>query len=244
MSAMPEGTQVLNGVVLEIGGNLREAAFVKRLTRFSCLVMLDGQEIAVHFPNSGRHRELLVPGRKVLLREEKRAGRKTDFDLIMVRHGHILVSVDARMPSRLFARALEQHAVLEFKDYRQVFREVPQGQSRLDFLLENGHRHFVEVKSVTLMREGCALFPDAPTIRGQRHLQELMDAVKNGDKASNVFVIQREDVKTFVPNDEADPEYGHLLRRAAGKGVRILAYSCRVKQQRIQIKSRVQVELS
>jgi sugar fermentation stimulation protein A len=245
LSTLSKGTKGLSDTALKITGTIEEAIFLRRLTRFSCLVKRAEQEIEVHFPNSGRHRELLVEGHRVLLRQETRPGRKTNYDLIMVRHGSCLVSVDARVPNRILGRALDRFSLSEFTQYRRVLHEVRWGESRLDFLLlDGGLPQYIEVKSVTLIQDGQALFPDAPTSRGRRHLRELMAIAASGAEAANVFVIQRDDAESFAPHDQADPEYGQLLRQAAREGVRILAYKCCVSENQIRLKAPVPISLS
>ena len=194
---------------------------------------LDGQEMAAHVPNSGRLGELLVPGRRVLLAAAQAPGRLTAYDLLMVDLDGTLVSVDARLPSRLLYEIIQAGRLEEFAGYAEVRREVTYGQSRLDLVLEggpDGGRCFIEAKSVTLVEDGVALFPDAPTQRGRRHLGELTRAKAEDHRAAVVFVVQRDDVVRFSPHDEADPAFGQALREAAQAGVEVYAYKCRVSE--------------
>ncbi len=218
---------------MKIAANLIPATFVKRDNRFRVTVRVEGHPVWAHLPNSGRLRELLVPGRRVLLAAAQAPGRLTPDDLLMVDLDGTLVSIDARMPSRLLYEALRTGRLEEFAGYAEVRREVTYGQSRLDLALEggpDGGRCFIEAKSVTLVKDGVALFPDAPTQRGRRHLGELARARTEGHRAAVVFVVQRGDAISFSPHDEADPAFGQALREAAQAGVEVYAYKCRVSE--------------
>jgi len=223
---------------MKIAVKLIPATFIKRDNRFRVTVRVEGHPVWVHLPNSGRLRELLVPGRRLLLAAAQAPGRLTAYDLLMVDLDGTLVSIDARLPSRLLYEALQAGRVEEFAGYAQVRREVAYGQSRLDLVLEggpDGGRCFIEVKSVTLVKEGVALFPDAPTQRGRRHLGELARARAEGHRAAVVFVVQRGDTIRFWPHDEADPAFGQALREAAQAGVEVYAYKCRVSEEEVAL---------
>lgn len=207
----------------------KEAILLSRLNRFSALVEREGKREAAYLPNSGRMAELLVPGRRVFLWERASPQRRTRYDLALVALDNLLVSVDSRMPAEILYEALQSRALPPFRDYSSVQREFRIGESRLDFLLTEGNRRcLLEAKSVTLVRQGRALFPDAPTLRGRRHLGELIRARKQGWEAAVVFIIQREDASVFAPNDATDPPFGALLRQAREEGVAVYAYSCHV----------------
>lgn len=227
---------------MKVRGELVEALFLKRLNRFAALVNLEGREALAHVPNSGRMRELLRPGARVYL--APRSGpRKTPFDLLMAAEGDRLVSVDSRLPPALLAEALAQGRLPELGPFRRVRREVDVGESRLDLLGEGaGGLCFIETKSVTLVRDGVALFPDAPTSRGVRHLEELRRIAEGGQQGVAVFVIQRDDAERFSPFEEADPSFAATLR-AVAPAVRVLAYGCRVTRDEIQIDRPVAVVL-
>jgi len=223
---------------MQIAAKLIPATFVKRDNRFRVTVQVEGHLVWAHLPNSGRLRELLVPGRRVLLAAARTPGRLTAYDLLMVDLDGTLVSIDARMPSRLLYESLQAGQLGEFAGYAQVRREVTYGQSRLDLALEggpDGGRCFIETKSVTLVEDGVALFPDAPTQRGRRHLGELARARAEGHRAAVVFVVQRDDAIRFSPHDEADPAFGQTLREAAQAGVEVYAYRCRVSEGEVKL---------
>ena len=224
---------------------LVEGRFIKRLNRFAALVDVERREYLCHVPNSGRMHELLVPGFRVLLLPAPTGtNRKTDFDLALVDTGKTLSSADARLPNKLMAEALARKRMPQFADYPVVRAEQVFGESRLDFLLDGpGGKCYVETKSVTLVEEGVGLFPDAPTVRGVKHLRSLMAAHEEGHQAAVVFVIQRSDAEAFAPHDTADPLLGSTLREARDVGVAIWAYRCDVTEASIELSDTVPVLL-
>ena len=229
---------------MRVPGPLVEGTFVRRDNRFRATVLVDGEEAWAHVPNSGRLHELFVPGIPVLLRPANNPDRRTAYDLLMVIVDGQLVSLDSRLPSRLVAEAVRRRALPEFRGYETVREEVRMGRSRIDVLLEGTHgRCWIEAKSVTLVEEGIAYFPDAVTARGKRHVEDLAEAVAHGDRAAVVFVIQRSDAVGFRPHDASDPEFGRALRAAAASGVEVYAYRCRVTREEIFITERVPVML-
>ena len=209
-------------------GRILKGVFLERLNRFLGRVEVSGREALCYIPNPGRMVELLGSGVEVYLREEHGPGRKTGYDLLLVRRG-VLVSIDSRAPNRLVEEAIQAGLLPEFQGYDIIRAEYTYRGSRVDFLLSQGERRMLlEVKSCTLVEDGRALFPDAPTLRGRRHLHTLISALEQGLEASILFVVQRPDAEGFSPNDETDPEFGAALREAASKGVRIYAYKCQV----------------
>lgn len=222
---------------MEIEGNLIAGRFVTRDNRFRVTVEVAGKPAWAHLPNSGRLGELLVPGRQVLLVERPGGERKTGYDLSLVEVGGGWVSVDARLPNDLVEEALRAGRLEPLAGYPELRREVSLGHSRFDFLLGGPGRLpcLVEVKSVTLVVEGLACFPDAVTLRGRRHVQELADSVEAGHRAAVVFVVQRDGAVGLRPHDESDPDFGRVLREAAQRGVEVYAYACRVGPGRVEI---------
>ena len=211
---------------------MEKATFLARPNRFIAHVSLHGEVVICHVKNTGRCRELLIPGAEVWLERSSNPQRKTLYDLIAVRKGQQLINMDAQAPNRVFA---EWAAQLE-PEMTALRAEYTYGQSRLDFCLETPQGlHLVEVKGVTLEENGHTRFPDAPTERGIKHLQELMRAVEEGHKASAVFVIQMEDVQDFAPNDVTHPAFGTALRQAAAAGVQVVAVNCRVTPDSLEI---------
>lgn len=219
---------------LDWGAPLTEARFVHRPNRFLVYARVGGAEpVAAHLPDPGRLRELLVPGRRMGLRPELPSrGRATRWTVFLVEGpaGSGWVSVNTALPNRLVRAALEAGVLPEFDGWEYVRREIPYGSSRLDFLLSDalGRRQYVEVKSVTLVQDGVALFPDAVTARGTRHVEELIDAVEQGHHAAVLFVLQRPDAGRVVAARSIDPAFSETLERARGVGVRVLARRCHV----------------
>ncbi len=220
--------------------------FLQRDNRFRVQVLVNDQITAAHLPNSGRLGELLVEGATVWLTPAAHPHRRTQYDLSLVEYKEQMVSVDARLPGHLVDHALRCHALgKEFAAYPVLRREVNLGKSRIDFLLERKESppYWIEVKSVTLVQEGTARFPDAPTTRGKRHVLELTDAVRRGNKAAVIFVIQRKDASKFQPHRRADPDFTDALCEAAAAGVRILALRCHITKASAQILGTIPVEL-
>ncbi|MBM3944820.1 MAG: DNA/RNA nuclease SfsA, partial [SAR202 cluster bacterium] len=175
---------------------------------------------------------------------ENLAGRKTACDLVLVEAGGMLVSTDARMPNLLVRESIAHRKLVEFSGYETVTGEVRLAESRIDLMLSGAAGTcYIETKSVTLVEDGVALFPDAPTTRGRRHLLSLLHAVELGHRAAVVFVVQRGDARRFRPNGGADPEFCETLARVASRGVEVYAYTCDVTETFIAISGRVPLEL-
>ena len=222
--------------------NVCPAVFVSRLNRFVANCLLEGEALTVHVKNTGRCRELLVPGAEVWLTKSGNPARKTAFDLIAVQKGPRLINMDSQAPNMAFGEFARAGRFLP--DAENVRAEVRFGDSRFDFSLESGGKtHFIEVKGVTLEEHGEVRFPDAPTQRGVKHLKELQKAAAQGDGAHAVFVIQMADVRCFSPNDDTHPAFGAALREAAENGVQVHAFWCRVTPDTMEIAGEVPVVL-
>lgn len=223
-------------------GKILPARFLSRPNRFVARVEAEGEELVCHVKNTGRCRELLVPGATVWLEESPNPSRKTKFDLIAVEKGDRLINMDAQAPNKVFG---EWAAAGGFREGLTLLRpETTYGSSRFDFYWESSKsRGFVEVKGVTLEEDGIVRFPDAPTLRGVKHLDELVKAHEAGYEAAVCFVIQMEDVCWFAPNDVTHPEFGQALRKAAAAGVEILAMDCAVTPQSLTMGNPVLVKL-
>ena len=221
---------------------VRPAFFRSRPNRFIARVELDGQEETVHVKNTGRCRELLVPGRTVWLEEGSNPSRKTRYDLIAVDKDGLLVNMDAQAPNKVFGEwALAGNFVPGLTLLRP---ETSWGKSRFDFYWEAGDRKgFVEVKGCTLEHDGFCRFPDAPTERGVKHINELVSCMADGFEAAVCFVIQMDGMKSFSPNDATHPAFGDALRAAYAAGVQVLAVGCRVEPERLEITYRIPVIL-
>ncbi len=216
---------------------------MRRDNRFRATVIVDGREDWAHVPNSGRLQELFTPGRPLWLSSAANPGRKTAFDLRLVDYDGTLVSVDARLPNHLLAEALAEERWPELT-YPEIRREVTRSDSRLDFRLSGPEGVcWLETKSVTLVTDGLAQFPDAPTERGRKHLEELIQAINMGERTVVVFIIQRPDALQFAPHVEADPLFSSTLQQAASAGVEIRAFTCDVTLKSIAILAEVPVIL-
>lgn len=221
-------------------GQVRKGVFLSRPNRFIAHVAIEGTDTVCHVKNTGRCRELLVPGAAVYLEKSTNPNRKTAYDLIAVEKNSKLINMDAQAPNRVFA----EWAMQFDPTVAAVHSEYAFGQSRLDFCLETPNGlHLVEVKGVTLEENGHTRFPDAPTERGVKHLHELMRAVSIGHQATAFFVIQMADVVDFAPNDDTHPAFGIALRQAKAAGVNIAAYCCRVTPTSMEIDAPVRVIL-
>jgi sugar fermentation stimulation protein A len=223
-----------------------DGRFIRRENRFAATVDIAGSEERVHVPNSGRMRELLTPGAAVLLiAPPTTRGRRTRLDLVAVSTPGAIVSVDSRVPNRVVAEALAKGSLPGLDGYVRVDSEYTWGGSRFDFHLEGpGVEALVEVKGCTLVEDGgLALFPDAPTSRGARHVRELSQAVETGIRSYLVVIVQREDGRVFAPNDRTDPAFGDALRDAASSGVEVMAFSTRVTRRSVDLGGRVPVDL-
>ena len=200
----------------------------------------------VHVANSGRLRELLKPEHTMLVAPAPPGtSRKTDYDLALVDVDGVMVSADARLPNGLLEGAIEADQLPEFAGYDRIQREVPLHDSRIDLMLSGPRgRLYVEAKSVTLEEDGVGLFPDAPTDRGRKHLLCLERAVREGHRAAVVFVIQREDVRSFSPNIPADPRFAETLQHAVGAGLEAYAYRCNVTRNGVNLSDAVPVRLT
>ena len=220
--------------------NIVRGRFLSRPNRFIALVDIDGAETVCHVKNTGRCRELLVPGAEVYLVPGTAPGRKTPYDLVAVDKSGVLINMDAQAPNRVFAefaRTFDPQALAVRPEFRF-------GDSRLDFCLERPDGlHLVEVKGVTLESGGHARFPDAPTERGVKHIRELMRAVEQGHRATAFFVVQMAQVTDFAPNDDTHPAFGAALRQAIAAGVQVVAYACRVTPDTMSIDRPVPVIL-
>jgi len=206
-------------------GTWEEAFFLERPNRFLALVALGEERAEAHVPDPGRLEELLVPGARVRLRPAERKGRRTAWDLIGVQCPEGWVNVDSRLPNLLFAEALRERRLEEFAGTDRITPEYRYGGSVLDFLLEGkGPPCLVEVKGCTLAAKGVALFPDAPTSRGTRHLEELMRAAAEGYRACAVFVVKHPGARSFAANAATDPLFAETLGRAASAGVEVIPY--------------------
>ncbi len=236
--------------------NIIEGKFISRPNRFIAIVEIKGVEEKVHVKNTGRLRELLCEGARVYLEDhiDRMGTRKLRYSLIGVRKpsplmpgGYVMVNIDSQAPNKVIKEAMQNGTLLPagLSDVTYFKSEYKYGNSRLDFYAEDslGNRLLGEVKGVTLEKGGAARFPDAPTERGIKHIEELIKAVAEGYKACIVFVIQMKGVSEFGPNYETHKEFGEALAKAAAAGVEIIAYDCRVTKDGLMIDRPVSVIL-
>lgn len=222
--------------------NIRKAKFIDRPNRFIAHVELEGNTETVHVKNTGRCAELLIPGAIVYVQDSCNPSRKTRWDLIAVEKGNRLINMDSQMPNKIVKEWLEAGHLIE--GITKIKPEYTYGDSRIDLYVESDTRKIlIEVKGVTLEENGVVRFPDAPSERAVKHVQELQKAVDEGCEAYVLFVIQMKGVRYFTPNMDTHPEFGQALREAAAAGVHVIAYDCHVEKDSIKIEEEVPVVL-
>ncbi|MDU6113635.1 MAG: DNA/RNA nuclease SfsA [Paeniclostridium sordellii] len=227
--------------------NIVEATFIERPNRFIAHCIVNGKEEVVHVKNTGKCRELLIPGCKVYLQEHDNPKRKTKFSLISVIKGNRLINMDSQAPNKVAYEALINNKIdlpgLK-GDIKYIKPEKTYGDSRFDIYIETDtEKAFLEVKGVTLEEDEIVLFPDAKTERGVKHINELIKAIDDGYLSYILFVIQMDNVKYFTPNIKMHKEFGQALKNAYSKGVNILAYDCDVTLNSLDIKNKVDIVL-
>ncbi len=231
---------------IKIEERIVRGVFQERPNRFAALVKIGDETLLTFLPNPGRMHELLIPGTEVFLRKVMKENRKTGYDLIGVSYNGQRVSLDSRVPNKLVLEALKNKDIPELSEYTVIKPEFGYGQSRFDFFLANKRENcLLEVKSSTLVKDGVAMFPDAVTERGRRHVNELVKAKKEGYRACILFLVQRTDADSFAPSDETDPKFGKALRNAANEGVEVYAYKTEISANFsiITLSSRLKVDL-
>lgn len=221
-------------------GRVERAVFLDRPNRFIAHVELNGRTETVHVKNTGRCRELLIPGTPVILERSDNPSRKTRYDLVCVKKQGLLINIDSQLPNRAAREWLERGEL--FGGELTVCTEKTYGNSRFDLYVEtSGRRIYMEVKGVTLEENGIARFPDAPTARGLKHVEELIRCVRDGYEAYLLFVIQMKGVRYMEPNWSTHEEFGQALIRARDAGVRLLAYDCLVTEDSMEIDAAVPI---
>lgn len=227
---------------MRLSALLQPATVLKRENRFLVRAELDGVEIHAHMANPGRLPELIYPGAIVYVRPATHPERRTAWDVVMVKRGRCYCCLDTRMANAAFHEALLNRRIPEFADYQTIACEKYYGNSRLDFILNpDTERVLIEVKSVSLVIGGHAFFPDAPTLRGAKHVRELAEASRQGESAWIVFVCQRRDPLSVSPNEGTDPDFARALREARDAGVNFMALTCQVTPRVVRIVGRVPV---
>jgi sugar fermentation stimulation protein A len=225
---------------------LFHGTLIRRYKRFLADVQLDdGSQVTAHTPNTGSMQGCARPGSRVVLSLSANLNRKYPHSWELVHTDGVWVGINTLLPNRLAREGIENGTVAELAGYGEIRAEVPYGEgSRIDLLLSGTPgKCYVEVKNVTLVEEGRALFPDAVSTRGQKHLRELMEVVRQGHRGVNLFVVQRADGESVSPADAIDPAYGALLREASRAGVELLAYRAVVTLTEVRLERRLEVRL-
>lgn len=220
-----------------------KAVFLKRPNRFIAEVEIQGKRETVHVKNTGRCKELLIPGTEVILEKSGNPNRKTKYDLICVNKQGRLVNMDSQIPNKAAEEWIKKGGL--FPEEVTIRPEKKYGNSRFDLYVESPvRRAFVEVKGVTLEENNIVRFPDAPTVRGIKHVEELIHCMEEGYEVYLLLVIQMKGVKKFMPNWDTQPEFGEALIKAEKAGVKILARDCLVTEDTIEIQEEVPVDLT
>lgn len=224
--------------------NIKKAKFLARPNRFIAHAELDGQEVICHVKNTGRCRELLIPGETTVYIQDhgEDTKRKTRYSLIGVEKGNLMINMDSQAPNKVVKEWIQAGEFLPGITFMKP--EKKYGNSRFDFYLEQGEKKiFLEVKGVTLEKDGVAMFPDAPTERGVKHIEELIACKEDGYDAYIVFVVQMAGMKVFRPNEKTQPEFGEALRKARSHGVEIIVKNCIVTPDELKITDSLPFEL-
>ena len=222
--------------------NIQRAIFLRRPNRFIAHIEVDGREEVCHVKNTGRCRELLTDRATIYVEHHDNPNRKTKYSLIAVEKGDLLINMDSQAPNKVVGEWLLEKE--PFGKVKLLKPECTYGSSRFDFYLETeAEKIFIEVKGVTLEEAGIVSFPDAPTERGIKHLEELRACVEAGYKAAVIFVVQMEGMQHFEPNDKTHPQFGEALRQARKAGVEVLAYECKVTPSSLEITKSIPVVL-
>ncbi len=225
---------------------LVEGTLIRRRNRFLADIRLhNGEQVVAHCPNTGSMLGCNIQGSRVLLSTSSNPKRRTTFTWEMIEVQGGWVGINTHRTNGLVKEAIQAGLIRELRDYDQIKTEVAVGSaSRLDLLLEGlKGRCYIEVKNVTLVKNRVALFPDAVTLRGQKHLTELEELAAQGHRAVIFFAVQREDARTFAPADDIDPAYGHGLRSVVNRGVEAIAYIASVAPGEVYLKKRLPVRL-
>lgn len=218
--------------------NVVNAKFIKRLNRFTAMVSLNDREILVHIKNTGRLKELLVADANVILEKSENTNRKTEYDLVSVYKGDRIVNIDSQILNFVAFNEISRNNIV--KNASNVKREVTYKNSRFDLFFEIGNQKcFIEVKGVNLVKNNIAMFPDAPTERGAKHILELIDATKNGYKSYILFLVALDYVEDFTINTETDENFYRNLKMAIENGVEVLVYNLKITENDIILNKKI-----
>ena len=224
--------------------NTKSAIFIKRINRFLGIVNFSGEKVEVHIPNTSRLEELLINGSQCFIQPAKNKDRKTKYTLISIYKENKLFNLDSQIPHKLLYELLNYKKLEELKYLRNIRKEVTFGHSRLDLAYYNPltkKEGFIEVKGVTLEKNGIATFPGAPTVRGTKHLLDLINAVNKGYEAMVFFLLQFQGANILTPHVEMDPVFSKTLKKASQSGVKLLAYDSLVTKNSLEINKKIPV---
>lgn len=218
-----------------------EGIFLERINRFIAKVLINGHEELVHVKNTGRCKELFIKGARIYLQKSTNPSRKTKYSLISIYKDQILINIDSQVPNSVVYEGILQKKISDFSELLKLRREVTFGNSRFDLYYETKNsKGFIEVKGVTLENEGISMFPDAPTVRGNKHVLELIKATESGYKNYIFFLIQMAGINSFRPNISTDPDFSLSLVKANKSGVDIICFNSTVGDDFIELNSRIE----
>ena len=224
---------------MKFQSKLIEGKILKRYKRFLADIEIDGEVVTAHTANTGSMKTCWEPGWRAAVSFHDNPKRKLKYSLEMTHNGDSWIGVNTSLPNALTQEAIEDETINELSGYKKLKREKTIGDSRIDIFLSDHETQpdcYVEVKNVTLLNENWVIsFPDGVTKRGQKHLMELMKIKSSGLRAVMVYIIQREDVDSFTPAKEIDPEYAKLLKEAQEVGVEILPYQCKIDTEEVKV---------
>jgi sugar fermentation stimulation protein A len=224
--------------------NIKKGIFLRRPNRFIALVNIDGRTETVHVRNTGRCLELLIPGAPVIVVKAENPNRKTKYSLVAVNKGERLINIDSTIPNDVICEGIQSGKIKGLENTILLKKEVSYKNSRFDIFFESHDAcGFVEVKGVTLVKDNIALFPDAPTVRGTKHVYEMIDAFYAGYQGYIFFLIQMKGGRYFTPNHEMDPVFSKALREAKETGVKILAYDSLITENTIILGDPVETKI-
>ncbi len=225
--------------------NIKCAKFVHRKNRFIAEIIINNNIELCHIKNTGRCKELLIEGVDIFVQENDNPNRKTKYSLICVKKGDLLINMDSQIPNYVAKEAIEKGIIKELKDISYIKQEVTYKKSRFDIYFEKktGQKGFIEIKGVTLEENGIARFPDAPSQRAIKHINELIEAKNEGYDVYILFVIQLKNIKHFEPNKQTHYAFYEALKRAKNHKIPILAYDCFVDIDQILLKDKVKIML-
>jgi sugar fermentation stimulation protein A len=228
---------------MKLNYNILYGTFIHRQNRFIAYVNLSDKKVVCHVPNTGRLKELLYPGAQVIISHHPSTNRKTEYSLRMVKKGDSWISIDSQLPNLLAYEAISNGLIKELDGYSIIKREINYGNSRFDIQLIGKDTCFIEVKGVTLEKNNWSYFPDAPTQRGRKHIDEMIELVNKGYRGVILFIVQIQYAKGFSPNSTTDIAFAKKLKEASKKGIEILAYKCNISPKEVVVVEKIPVVL-